>query len=56
MNKKIEPPASEEEYYKASVAIRLSYAPKAIKCEKCGWPTIDGYCCYYCGDENPTEK
>lgn len=23
-------------------------------CQKCGHPTRDGYCCTFCGDDDPT--
>jgi len=25
------------------------------ECRKCGSPTIDGYCCTFCGDTNPDQ-
>lgn len=26
------------------------------ECQKCGHPVISGYCCVYCGDNNPSER
>lgn len=53
--KKPKPP-TESEYERAAVSLALSYAPRVRQCMKCGWPTLDGYCCNYCGDTNPSSE
>jgi len=50
---KPEPPKSEEEYNEARIRLKLSWAPETHKCRDCGWPTINGYCCTYCGSVSP---
>jgi hypothetical protein len=51
---KIERP-TDEQYKQEAMRVRLSYAPRVFPCMKCGWPVRDGYCCNYCGDNNPSE-
>lgn len=48
-------PPTPEQYQRAKINKALSYAPHIHACKKCGWPVIYGYCCTYCGDDNPSE-
>lgn len=40
---------------KKVMVLALSYL-SIRECKKCGSPNISGYCCYFCGDTNPSEK
>lgn len=55
MNNNIKPPKNREEYDKASLNLKLVYAPETYSCRKCSWPVIKGYCCDYCGTTNPRD-
>ena len=54
MEKPIKPTAAQYEKEAGNIARR--YAPPTYPCEKCKWPVIKGYCCEYCGDDNPSQK
>jgi len=30
-----------------------NFAPHIYACKKCGAPTVQGYCCTYCGSSTP---
>lgn len=55
MTTKINPPTVQE-YQKAQLQTALNYAPTIYPCKKCEWPVAEGYCCRYCGDDNPSSK
>jgi len=44
---------SKLEYQKELFNLLSSWTLNA-QCKKCGYPTIVGYCCSYCGDDDPT--
>jgi hypothetical protein len=45
-----------EEWEQAANRLARSAAPEIYYCKKCGAPVLDGYCCTYCGDEDPHSK
>ena len=47
------PPKTYEEYYQAKVRLALSSVPEIQPCGECGWPTLRGYCCDFCGSDYP---
>ena len=30
------------------------FCPPIYACKKCSYPVIEGYCCEFCGDSNPS--
>jgi len=46
---------TEEEWTNLAYQLARSFAPRIYACKKCGYPVVDGYCCYECGDTNPSE-
>ena len=46
---------SEEEWKKKKAELADMYL-QITECQKCGSPVISGYCCIYCGDDNPSER
>lgn len=51
---KIEPYSDKWEEHAGRLA--RSYAPEIYPCAKCNWPVVSGYCCHYCGTNNPRSK
>ncbi len=45
-----------KQYDTAAIHQALVYAPRIYECQKCGWPVVEGYCCSYCGNSNPSSK
>ena len=41
------------EYRRLAAGLAMQWAPPIYQCQKCWHPVIDGYCCSFCGDENP---
>jgi rubrerythrin len=42
-----------EQYQRTKIALMQSWCPEIYPCKECGYPVIDGYCCQYCGTNNP---
>ena len=43
-------------YKRARRALAIDFAPQMYPCKKCGYPVVDGYCCTFCGDNNPFKE
>lgn len=41
-------------YRREMIALALSCVD-IRQCQKCGYPTLSGYCCNHCGDRNPSK-
>lgn len=48
----ISTPPTPAEFRKAAARVALCYVI-IHKCNDCKWPTIEGYCCTYCGSVSP---
>lgn len=46
----------EQEYQRKANQLALSYCPPIYPCADCGNPVVDGYCCGFCGSNNPRAK
>lgn len=46
-------PDTDEWEIKAGYAAR-NFAPQIIECGGCRQPTVEGWCCMWCDDDNPT--
>jgi hypothetical protein len=46
---------TQEEWDELTTQLRLQNAPPAYACKKCGYPVIEGCCCTYCWDTNPSQ-
>lgn len=40
---------SERTFWRRASELARSYAPPICKCGQCGNPTLEGYCCTFCG-------
>lgn len=56
MTKKIKKCPSYNTYIREKRNLALDYAPRIYACKKCEYPVVDGYCCTYCGDSNPSSS
>jgi hypothetical protein len=45
-----------EEWEKEAGRLARDFAPTIYPCKKCNHPFVNGYCCTFCGDRNPTES
>lgn len=45
----------DDEWYIEAGRLARNYCPTIFACKKCGMPCVNGYCCTYCGDSNPSE-
>lgn len=55
MPKEIKPPKDEAEYNKAKAAEAINFCSAIYPCKKCQWPTIEGYICRHCGEDDSTD-
>lgn len=44
-----------DEWYIEAGRLARNYCPTIYACKKCSYPVVEGYCCTYCGDVNPSE-
>lgn len=44
-----------EQFVKEAAELALS-AVSIMRCNKCTHPVIQGYCCGFCGTDNPTNR
>jgi hypothetical protein len=52
VKKFIEPPYSPA-WQRAANNLARSRTPPIYPCNTCNYPVVDGYCCGYCGNDNP---
>ncbi len=45
-----------ELWRKRAYSLARSYCPAIYSCCKCGNPVVSGYCCSFCGDDNPSSN
>ena len=43
-------------YNRERINLLESYGPSIRPCGICGYPTLDGYCCTYCGGDDTATK
>lgn len=43
-------------YYRRLNQVARDFCPRIYPCKKCGSPVADGYCCTYCGDNDPSTE
>lgn len=46
--------ACKDTWERKANSLARSYCPRIYPCKKCGEPVMQGYCCGYCGDINPS--
>lgn len=50
--KKIKPYT--KRWYNLASQVATNFCPTIYPCKKCGHPVIQGYCCIFCYDTNPS--
>ena len=54
MAKKLKRPSAKT-YNRRAAEVAFDHAPEIYPCNGCGNPVATGYCCTFCGDDNPSE-